>query len=244
METDVDLTIIFYTCNRINERFAAAVRAELLKSIGGRFPIVCVSHQLMEFGDVRVVVGDVRQSIAQVYRNILAGCEAAETTYCAAAEDDALYTPEHFDFRPPLDTFCYNESRWILSRRLSQDGRQREGYFFFNPRTQMAQGVFARELMISALTERFARHPDPPLDTTIAKKSGWGEPGRYEKNLRLAPRKLARFQWTQQPNVIVNHAESLMGRRQARAEHPTCTDLAPWGNASNLWRRIHGDSDG
>ena len=240
MEAAVDLTILFYTCNRIDERFASAVRAELLKSINGRFPIICVSHQLMDFGDVRVVVGDVRQSISQVYRNILIGCHAAETTYCAVAEDDALYVPEHFDFRPPLDTFCYNENRWILSRRLAQDGKRREGFYFFNPRTQMAQGIFARELMIAALTERFAAHPNPPLDTTVAKKSGWGEPGRYEKNLSLMPRKLARFQWTSRPNVIINHSESLMGRRQARAEHPTCTDLPPWGGSDALWAKIHG----
>jgi len=235
-----DLTILYYTCNRIHERFASAVRAELTTSVADRFPIICVSHCPVDFGDVRIVVGDVPQSIAQVYRNILIGCQAATTTFCAAAEDDALYVPEHFDFRPPRDTFCYNEQRWILSRRLAADGQHREGHYFFNPRTQMAQGIFSRDLMIEALVEKFARYPNPPRETTIAKKAGFGEPGRYEKNLQLAPRKLARFKWTERPNVIVNHSESLMGRRQARAEHPSCTELKPWGSADDLWRRIHG----
>lgn len=234
-----DLTILYYSACRISDRFADAVRAELVRSAAGRFQIVCVSHKPIEFGDVRIVVGDVQQSIARVYLNILEGCNVATTRYCAAAEDDTLYTREHFDYRPSLDTFAYNEHRVVLTRRVAANGR-REAFYFDNPRTQMAQGIFSRALMIETLEERFAKHPNPPLDTTIAKKAGFGEPGRYEKNLGLPCRKLERFKWASYPNVVINHAASLMGRRAYRDDMPTWDTVEPWGNATELWRRIVG----
>ncbi|MEK7765847.1 MAG: hypothetical protein AAB368_06380, partial [bacterium] len=48
--------------------------------------------------------------------------------------------------------------------RGSHDGRERVGLYFENPRTQMAMGIFPRELMIETLEERFRAHPNPPLD--------------------------------------------------------------------------------
>lgn len=235
----VSLSVLYYSACRIAEPFAAAVRAELVRSLQGRYPIISITHKPVDFGNVRIVVGDVTPSIVQVYFNILAGCEAADTTHCASAEDDCLYTSAHWDYRPPLDTFAYNEHRVILTRRLSADGSRREAFYAFNPRTQMAQGIFSRQLMIDTLREKCAAYPHPPLDTNIAKKAGWGEPGRYEKNLKLTPRKLERFKWTAQPNITINHG-GLMGRRAIRLDMPTWDTLEPWGNADELWRRIVG----
>ena len=235
-----DLAILYYSACKIHESFAQAVRAELVRSIAGRYPIVSITHRPTDFGDVRIVVGDVTPSIAQVYKNILTGCYAATTTYCAAAEDDSLYVPEHWEFRPPLDTFAYNERRAVITRRLSSDGIRREAIFYERPRTQMAMGIFSRTLMIEALEEKFAKYPEPPLDTTVAKKAGWGEPGRYEKNLKLTPRKIRRQPWTSRFNVTVNHAQSLMGRRALQPDDHVFEWANPWGNADDLWRRIHG----
>lgn len=240
-----DLGIIYYSACRITHRFADAVRFELLASLRacfGELPaIACVTHAYIgEFGTKNIVVSGVVPSIAQVYRNVLLGAQALSTMYVAFAEDDTLYVPEHWTYRPALDTFAYNERRAVLTRRLSTDGRSREALYFENPRTQMAMGICSRELLIETLTERFAKHPNPPFDTDVAKKAGWGEPGRYEKNLGLPRRKLERFPWTERPSVTVNHAESLMGRRAYRPDMRQYTDVEPWGNATALWNRIHG----
>lgn len=246
-----DLTILHYTCHRISATFAHNVRRELVRSLPAGVPIVVVSqngtderHRAMyeDFQSVRHTVLALSEppSIAQVYRNLLIGCRYAETNFCAAAEDDTLYTPDHWFYRPELDTFAYNEHRVVLTRRLSADGRSREAFYFANPRTQMALGVFPRELMIETLEERFAKHPNPPIDTTVAKKAGHGEPGRYEKNLGLTPRKLERFKWTTHPCVTVNHSDSLMGRRAYRPDMPQWDNIEPWGNATALWERIVG----
>lgn len=247
-----DLTVVFYTANRIPLRFQVAVMQELRRSLAvyGRVPIVAVAHWPDQGAacavdaelrpDALLYVRGVQPSIAQVYRNILMGCEAATTPYVACCEDDTLYVPEHFAYRPAADTFAYNENRVVITRRLSADGRRREAFYYHRPRTQMAMGICRRELMIETLRERFAKHPAPPLDTTVAKKAGWGEPGRYERNLGLPRRALERRPWTRRPNVTFNHGESLMGRRKVNPDDTTWQTIEPWGDADALWERIHG----
>ena len=245
-----DLTVIFYTANRIPVRFQVAVMEELRRSLAfyGRVPIVAVSQGSLASAaavnatlrpDVLFAVGELPPSSAQVYRNILMGCEAAETPYVACCEDDTLYVPEHFTYRPADDTFAYNERRVVLTRELSADGRRREAFYYFRPRTQMAMGICRRELMIETLRERFAKYPEPPLDTTVAKKAGWGEPGRYEKNLGLPRRPIERRAWTERPNVTFNHG-GLMGRRRVNPDDVRYATVEPWGEANWLWERIHG----
>ena len=241
----MDLTVLYYSALRITPQFGDAVRRELLASIQDRYPIITIAHgQLPAWFTKKCErnfnIGNEPTSIVRVYRNILIGCQAATTPYCASAEDDCLLVPEHWEYRPALGVFAYNEHRLVLTRKLSADGRSRVGLYFANPRTQMGMGIYPRALMVEALTEKFARYPNPPLDTTIAKKAGFGEPGRYEKNLGLTPRKLERFPWTTRPCVTVNHAESLMGRRAYRDDMAQYDDVEPWGNATDFWKRIHG----
>lgn len=248
-----DLTLLYYTANRISERFATAVWDALGDTVGamrsggsmedayGEPSIVTVCHKPLLWFDhgINIVVGDVPQSIWRVYMNILIGAKAATTPFVACCEDDSLYTAEHFAYRPPMDTFMYNENRWVITRRLSADNRRREAFYYWRQRTQMAQCICSRELLIETLEEKFAKYPESPATTDIAKKAGWGEPGRYEKNLHLTPRKRAYFR-TALPNITFNHSESLMGRRQVHADDPQCTELPHWGNADALWTRIHG----
>jgi hypothetical protein len=235
-EEVTDLTLLYYTANRISAGFSERVRDELAKAATGH-DRVAVSHKPMSIPSV--VVGNVQQSIWRVYQNILIAAKYAKTKYVACCEDDSLYTAEHFQYRPPDDTFMYNENRWVITRRLSADGKSREAFYYWRQRTQMAQCICNRALLIETLEEKFAAYPVSPASTDIAKKAGWGEPGRYEKNLHLTPRKRAYFR-TELPNITFNHGESLMGRRQVHADDPQCVDLPPWGNANDLWNRIHG----
>src|SRR5207249_978985 len=132
----------------------------------------------------------------------------------------------------------YNRNRWVLNRRLAADGKTREAVFYWRERTQMAQCICNRELLIETLEERFAKYPDPLPDPVLF-PMGWGEPGRYEKNLGLKPRIREYFD-TEQPNVTFNHSESIRGRRQMKDSDTITENLPPWGNATELWNRIHG----
>lgn len=235
-----DLTILYYTANRISEHFAETVRAELLMATAEwntLVPIISISHAPLDFG-FNICVGAQPPSIWQVYRNILTGARAATTPYVACCEDDSLYSPEHFQYRPARDTFAYNRNRWVITRRLADNQKSREAFYYHRERTQMAQCVAPRQLLIDTLEERFAKYPKP-VPHEVAKKTGWGEPGRYERNLGLTKRQLEIFRTTA-PNVTFNHGESLMGRRRVNPDDVIKNDLAPWGNATELWNRIHG----
>lgn len=261
-----DITLLYYTANRIHERFADAVRDELWLSIRKTFsplprrggdhvpilrpqdvtPVICIVQgrlsnlpPLFPVLKGRIDVGDKEPSIWQVYQNVLAGAKAASTPFVACCEDDTVYAPSHFTYRPPLDTFAYDRSRWVITRKLSNDGKRREAFFYWRERHQMAMCIAPRELLIETLEEKFAKYPVPPVSTDVAKKAGWGEPGRYERNLGLTRRKMEYFD-SPEPSVTFNHSESLMGRRRVNPDDIIKSDLPPWGNADDLWSRIHG----
>lgn len=241
-----DLTVLYYTANRIAPHFATAVARAIRLAIGD-LPLIVVTRGAPVGGLLDILqptrclqAPEIAPSIYQVYCNILSAARAAATPYVACAEDDTCYVPEHFAYRPALDVFAYNQRRAVISRRLSADGRRREAFYYVRPRTQMAMGLCGRELLIETLSEKFAAYPVPPPSTDVAKKAGWGEPGRYERNLKLTPRALERFDWTERYNVTFNHAQSLMGRRRVQPEDAIYTDLPPWGEASAFWERVHG----
>lgn len=223
-----DLTLLYYSAQRINVGFAAAVLGELSLSrpTGSAFETLFQAK-------------DVPQSIWQVYVNVLTLAKRATTPFVACCEDDTLYAPLHFTYRPAPDTFAYDRSRWVITRKLSADGKRREAFFYWRERTQMAMCIAPRALLIETLEEKFAKYPVPPVSTDVAKKAGWGEPGRYEKNLGLTLRKREYFD-SPEPSVTFNHAESLMGRRRVNPDDIIKMNLAPWGDATALWERIHG----
>ena len=234
-----DISILYYTANRIPEHFARAVREELVRSTAGQHEIVSVSHdKAIEFGRFRHVVFGAEPSIYQVYRNVLIAARLARTPWVACCEDDTVYSPEHFEFRPAADTFAYDLDRWVLTRELSEDGRRRVGLYYWRERHQMAMLVCSRKLLIETLEERFAKYPDP-VAHDVAKRTGWGEPGRYEKNLGLTRRGMAYFR-SGGPSVTFNHSDSLMGRRRINPGDVIRRDLPRWGPATDLWGRIHG----
>jgi hypothetical protein len=194
-----DLTLLYYTANRIDGRFAAAVRDALGDAITqlrdpverdvarahGEPPIVAVSqgsavdaYRLQtSFVNSVLDVGDKPTSIWQVYQNILIGAKAASTPFVACCEDDTVYAPSHFTYRPALDTFAYDRNRWVITKRLHPQSGDLETIFYWRQRHQMAMCIATRELLIETLEEKFAKYPVPPPSTDVAKKAGWGEPG-------------------------------------------------------------------
>ena len=97
------LTIIYYTCNWLDDKnpyFLANTRKQLLEAVEDR-PIVIVSQKPTIFGNnsVNVCMGDIGRSHLNIYRQILEGCKAAKTKWVAMAEDDVLYSKQHFNFQ-------------------------------------------------------------------------------------------------------------------------------------------------
>lgn len=235
-----DLTLLYYTANRIPWRFARAIRNNLLDA---RY-LLDPSPQLLAVSQRKIVwpaaeqvtVGPIGASIYNVYRQILRGAHEASSAYIACCEDDTLYASGHFDYRPAQDAFAYDMNRWVITEQRESSGKKRV-LFYHRRRHQMAMCVAPRALLIETLEERFRKWPDPIPDD-IAKKAGWGEPGRYERFMALTPRRLMEYT-APVPSVTFNHGDSLMGRRRVNPTDVIRTELPYWGPAEDLWRRVY-----
>lgn len=219
-----DLTLLYYTANKIPDGFADNVRRDLWNVTKGEIPIISISQKPIVFGE-NICVGDIGSSSYNVYRQILIGAHKAKTKYIACCEDDTLYNWEHFETRPEDDIFFYNINRWIL---------ERYGLYRYRNRTTMCGCIAATELMISILETRFKKYPvDPCIGLPF------GEPGRVEARLRL-PMPLKFYFRTASPILTFNHGFGLGRPRKSHELDIQQPELHPWGNASSLWRKIHG----
>lgn len=108
------ITVIYYTSNREEELFENKIKGELLIAIG-ELPLISVSQKPIDFGH-NICVGDIGTSDENVLRQMLIGCEEAETDFVAMAEADCLYPPTgYFDFIP--NDLCYRHiNLWIYNR--------------------------------------------------------------------------------------------------------------------------------
>ena len=216
-----DLTIVYYTANRAKPALMKAV-IDNLRVAAGDSPIVSVSHEPMDLGR-NLCVGPRRQHVWNIYSQMLLGARAAKTYYVAAAEDDILYSYEHFNTYCPMDTpFLYDTNRWLLFT-------YKEPMFSRKDRIITGMLIAERKYLIEALEERLEKYPTPEsIDINV-----FGEIGRNEKELGVTVREVERFR-APAPSIMLNHEDSItyahMGKHKASGITPTRW-LAPWGSA-------------
>ena len=207
----------------------ANTQKQLLKAIGDT-PIISVSHKPMKFGK-NICVGEIGRSGYNLYKQILIGVKEAKTKYVAMAEDDTLYSSEHFSYRPPDgNTFSYDINKWSIFSWT------RPPTFSYRPRKSMSSLIVARDALAKTLEERYAKYPvfeEIPKDIY---KYYWGEPGRFENHLGITPLKKEEFS-SPVPNIIFSTSEALgfsqLGKRKSHT-NITKTEIAPWGTAQDV----------
>lgn len=202
------LTIIYYTSNHLDETnpyFLANTKAQLLKAADG-LPIVIVSQKPTLFGDnsTNVCVGEIGRSHLNIYQQILEGCLVAKTKYVACAEDDILYSYEHFhakDYLPPDDVFMYDMNKLSLFTWTKPPL-----FSFRHNRKVVNQLIAPREMLIEAMAERFKRLEELLARGVPEEKiiKNWGDPGRYENLLGVMERKTDTFMCTC-PSIVFSH---------------------------------------
>lgn len=219
-----DLTIIYYSANRIGEDFADAVRMCLVRTAGMPIPsLISVTHKPIEFGENIVV--DFPICIWSIYKQVLIGAEAADTEFVACAEDDTLYPPHHFEYRPSANAFAYTEDRWWLEL-YGKDWRYRT-----RRRVVMSTCIAPRQLLIETLRARFEKYPKPfPNKKDYV---GWGEPGRVEHWLGLPEVQMELYK-NEIPVISVNHKLSIGNIKRASDTDETAETLPYWGSAEDL----------
>lgn len=217
-----DLTVLFLTNNLLPQKWVDYHRQKLDEAWQG--PLITVSRQPMP--GVNIIQTE-PSSPSNVYRQMLKAAKLATTEYVAMAEDDCLYTAEHFSYRP--ETIGYNMHRWTVFTWGDPiySWRNRFGNWTM---------IGKRQLVIDALEERFAKYPDgTPPDKT-------GEIGRWRTDAQLG---LTHYEpesfWTRTAILNISHEHGLDDR--SRRHRKTLGDITAlsvphWGEPKqyqDLW---------
>lgn len=143
-------TIIYYTSNREDEKFEEKIRQNILEV--SDLPIISISQKPIDFGK-NICVGDVGYSYLNAFRQILIGCENAETEYVIMAESDCLYPKfGYFDFSPinPDIIYSYNNT-WIMKQSWSR---------FYRKEQTHGGMIYGRKFLINLLKESLSGLPE------------------------------------------------------------------------------------
>ena len=247
-----DLSIVYYTSNYLetkNPYFLENTKKQLLKAIGN-LPMVIVSQKPTMFGEnsTNVCMGDIGRSHLNLYRQILEGCKAAKTKWVALAEDDILYSEQHFNpqfFVKP--EFLSGEYLLYDMNKVSIFTWTKPPMFSFRSKRKVVNQLIApREMLIEALEERFKRLEQlkalGKTEEQIIKY--WGDPGRYEDILGVTVRPTYEFySWV--PSIVFSHDyafgyENNQGSKKKLGDL-RIIELADWGRADKLLEEVWGD---
>lgn len=225
-----DLTVIYYTSNWLdthNPFFLENTRKQLLKAAEG-IPIISVSQKPIDFGK-NICLGDIGRSILNIYRQILIGAKAAKTKYVAMAEDDILYSFEHFhEFVPTEDRFAYDMNKWSIYTWTNPP------LFTFRNRRVVNSLIAKKDMLVESLQERFDKFKGVPDDQIPL--SHWGDPGRYEKLLGVKVWETEEF-YSPVPNIVFNHPEALgymIGSHKKKKGELRAIEIPYWGRAEDM----------
>jgi hypothetical protein len=145
-----DKTVIYYTSNREDEEFEQQIRDDLVIKAGA-LPIISVSQQPIDLG-WNICVGDVGHSYLNAFRQLLIGCQLAETPFVVMAEADCLYPPRgYFDFIPTHPNVIYSyDNVWIVRNGKPTYRRKAQTH---------ASVIYGREFLIKLIEESLAGLP-------------------------------------------------------------------------------------
>jgi hypothetical protein len=213
-----ELTVIFLTNNELPEKWARFHYSKLLEAHAG--PMITVSRKPMPGTNL---LQTEPKSASNVYKQMLRAAKLADTEYIGIAEDDSLYPAEHFLYRPPADVFAYNKTHWSLFEwgEPIYNWRDRKGNYTL---------ICNRELLINALEERFAKHPNGLPEA--------GELGRHriEDSLGVTRQKSEEF-YTGVAVVNICHKWGLDDRAKRKRKTVgwlRAHDIPHWGRAEDL----------
>jgi len=226
--SESNLTIVYYTSNKIPDKFAENTRNQLTHAVGN-LPLITVSQKPMNFGR-NICVGDIGTTHLNIYRQALIGAKKANTKYIAMAEDDVLYSPEHFLYIPRPNHFAYDKHIWAIYTW------SKPPVFSWKDRINLYAMICERDLFIEAMEERFAKWPD---DSKIS-LGHWAEPGKYESrnHLGVTERNIEIY-FAKVPSIAFSHQTALsfsnLGTRK-KLGVLQAFEIPVWGKAEDIVR--------
>lgn len=222
-----DITIIFLTANKVPEKWAEYHKKILLKAIGNT-PIITISAKPLNWG---LNLIQTEYSVDNIYRQMLRGAKTAKTPFIAIAEDDTLYTKEHFEYRPLLDEFAYNMNRWSITSWVSHNP-----IYFWRRSVVNASFIGPRQLTIEALEERYSKYPNG-----IPEELG-GELGRSKVEQRLGTKRWKHIEfYSSTPILGFKHSFSIDPAQQhhKKKRWPVqAYDIPIWRKAEDMIKKF------
>jgi len=215
-----DLTILFLTVNRVPKKWAEYQKAMLLEAVGDT-PIITISKEPLDWG--LNLIQKEEPSVINIYKQLLRGAKEAKTPYIAIAEDDCLYSKDHFEFRSK-DNFAYNHHRWGL---LTWG----KPVFYYRPRISNSTLIAPRQMAVDALEERYRLYPD---------FESVRELGR-ERGTRLSYRNRIEYFHSRGPLVFVSHVKALDITEQEQRKQTgkiQAYEIPLWGRAEDVVERF------
>jgi hypothetical protein len=206
-------------------------------------PIVSVTQEPVDLGD-NICVGKIGSSWLNLYKQLKAGAERATTKYVAMAEDDCLYTQEHYDWIPPRDdTFYYNENVWFVQwggNHPELNGMYSE-WWEKGPRKALSQLICSRDILLKDIDLKLKfLTEDIPVDTIgepgfsklrqarVRARSGSASLGlALEEYADLLDAAKAETFRTTTPNLDIRHGTNFTGPKRGTSRRYT---LEPWGD--------------
>jgi len=239
-------TIIYLTDNSLDPELAHLAQ-RILVDAADDLPIVSVSQQLIDFGR-NVCVGDIGRNWLSLYKQVLAGCEAAETDWVAVAEHDCLYTSEHLHYRPARpDVFWYNDNRWLV--QWGGNHPELNGMYSWWPGSlALSQLICRRDLLLESTAERVAildgggnprmfgkGEPGVTTPRAIEQARRWAVSGRPVWLRSFLEDYLTKYRHktfkTRLPNLDIRHSTNFTGPKRGKRRR---YEMPYWGKFADL----------
>jgi hypothetical protein len=230
----------------------ALVKRVLLEAAGD-IPIISVSQEPIDLGE-NICLGKIGRCWLSLYKQLLAGCEAAQSDWVVIAEHDCLYTPEHLNYLPSdADVFWYNNNRWLV--QWGGNHPELDGMYSWWPGgLALSQLICWRELLLECMAERVyilehGEHPgvfgkgEPGVvpETTLAKVRRRALSGESTWMRQFLEQYLTKYEHrtfrTKLPNLDIRHSANFTGPKRGNRRR---YELPYWGR----WEDVIGGTDG
>ncbi len=208
--------IVYYTDNRLDPQLMLACQRQLAKA---GLPIVCASRYPLKFGHNVVVSAE--RGILTMFRQILAGLEAADAEIIFFAEHDVLYHPSHFEFTPPdPGKIYYNTNVWHV--------RSTDGHSLYYEARRTSQLCGYRDVLIEHYRKRVARVEAEGF----TRRMGF-EPGTHRRPERVDD--LTSDIWRSPvPNIDIKHGANLTPARWSPEQFRDRRNCQGWREADGV----------
>ena len=216
-----NITVLYYTSNRENEKFEEKVRRNILK-LKGDLPLISVSQKPLNFGR-NICVGVQDNCYGNEFRQIQIGLKEVHTEYVLCAESDVLYPPEYFQFEPTGADYYRYSNVWVHYARPPKRKNEPQVVLFkrFSDGAQLLKTKFWSDL----------------IDKNIGTGDHWFTTADILPRFTLET--IPGLVWGNDHPVITYKTLSNVSRKTSlQKNHPPREELPYWGNIAKLNKRI------